>query len=733
MRKAVCVLRLAGLVFLLQARAVTVEEFRCPPRECRPWVYWWWQNGHVDEETIQADLADIKSLGFGGLLHYDSRGYWEDDDHLEMERPRNEFLDADWRTNLVFAVKLAKRLGLEFTMNLSSSAGWLEGPWKIGKGENPHVVDVTDRAQVEEYFRCFTSRLQEDLGEDLRQYISHFYACSYEGLLEKLPDSATDADFAARNLRYLNNFYRPMVECSHRMGIRWYSESGGPWRRDRAGFAFANQLDFLAVNDMPMGEFWLSDQPRSLYAPTFMYGGAVMAGRMKGTRRVAAEAFTHMTYHWSAYPDIFKRCADRAFADGVNHLVWHTYTASPKRYGQPGHEYFAGSHINRGVTWHDDFAPVVEYIARCQYLLQQGEPVVDYTIAAGPYPYLCKADLRDMPWDGGDDVHPPRGLTYKLAASENRDTQGEIDVKTKGLVLDYEGRFRFAHRRTAEGLDVYFLVGEGRERSVFRVRGKSATLWNPLDGTVAPALAQFTRDGRTAVDLSLPPNGSVFVVFSSNEQAASSSFRRTQTLTRPIAGPWRVEFRNKGLKVNEPKGIVLDVLADLTENDDTNIRHFAGTATYSTDFMTDRADGDAEISLGLVHAGTARVFVNGIDCGVSWCEPWTVRVPAGVLNAGRNKLSVEFTGTWRNRLIGDAALDPSDRTSRSNLRLRKGSRVQQDLVSGWGTRPTIYSGYCSNDPLQPSGLIGPVALSMTTTRSDGDEVSEPHQNKETVK
>ena len=47
--------------------------FQAPPKESRPWCYWWWVNGHVDKETIRKDLADMKKLGFGGFLLFDAR------------------------------------------------------------------------------------------------------------------------------------------------------------------------------------------------------------------------------------------------------------------------------------------------------------------------------------------------------------------------------------------------------------------------------------------------------------------------------------------------------------------------------------------------------------------------------------------------------------------------------------------------------------------------------------
>ena len=58
------------------------SAFATPPAESRPWCYWWWVNGHADRETITADLEAMKRLGFGGVLMFDSRGYWDDEEHV---------------------------------------------------------------------------------------------------------------------------------------------------------------------------------------------------------------------------------------------------------------------------------------------------------------------------------------------------------------------------------------------------------------------------------------------------------------------------------------------------------------------------------------------------------------------------------------------------------------------------------------------------------------------------
>ncbi|NQT13303.1 MAG: hypothetical protein HQ582_11175, partial [Planctomycetes bacterium] len=42
------------------------QTFVSPPQVCRPWVYWWWLNGNVTEQSITRDLEAMAAQGFGG-------------------------------------------------------------------------------------------------------------------------------------------------------------------------------------------------------------------------------------------------------------------------------------------------------------------------------------------------------------------------------------------------------------------------------------------------------------------------------------------------------------------------------------------------------------------------------------------------------------------------------------------------------------------------------------------
>ena len=135
----------------------------------------------------------------------------------------------------------------------------------------------------------------------------------------------------------------------------------------------------------------------------------------------------------------------------------------------------------------------------------------------------------------------------------------------------------------------------------------------------------------------------------------------------------------------------------------------ASTATsLKRNLLIDGQQRMTTLSLGKVPSGLASVKVNGVDCGIVWCTPWTAEVK-GALRAGANEIEIRYVNNWYNRLLGDCFLPPEKRVTKSVLRYwtepRKG-----DPARPWAILPTIYSGYSVSDPLQPSGLVGPVEL-----------------------
>ena len=99
--------------------------FHDPPPAARLRCYWWWLNGHTDEQTITRDLEAMKANGYGGAILTDAGGADQGDNAAAPAGPM--FGTPAWRRLFRHALAEASRLGLEISLNIQS--GWnLGGP-----------------------------------------------------------------------------------------------------------------------------------------------------------------------------------------------------------------------------------------------------------------------------------------------------------------------------------------------------------------------------------------------------------------------------------------------------------------------------------------------------------------------------------------------------------------------------------------------------------------------------
>ena len=146
-----------------------------------------------------------------------------------------------------------------------------------------------------------------------------------------------------------------------------------------------------------------------------------------------------------------------------------------------------------------------------------------------------------------------------------------------------------------------------------------------------------------------------------------------------------------------------------TDGQDGGNDYFRGTCCYAKTIRKEELPAGAKYFLEIHGANSsADVFVNGKDCGVVWCAPWEVDVSAA-LRKGENEIEIRYTNNWYNRLVGDCFLEPENRVTRSTLRYWKASR-KDAKDNDRSHRRTRYSGPSADDPLQPSGIIGPVVI-----------------------
>ena len=185
-----------------------------------------------------------------------------------------------------------------------------------------------------------------------------------------------------------------------------------------------------------------------------------------------------------------------------------------------------------------------------------------------------------------------------------------------------------------------------------------------------------------------------------------------------VTGPWQVRFP-AGL--GAPASTQFDQLLSWPAHADPGICYFSGTATYEKDFELPAelfgADRELYLDLGEV-AVIAGVKLNGRDLGTLWKPPFRVRVD-GTAKPGVNRLEVRVTNLWRNRMIGDAALPDDVAWNRERARGAYPAKWPDWLVQAT-TRPSGRISFCTrkdvyskDDPLLPSGLLGPVKVQTT--------------------
>jgi hypothetical protein len=121
------------------------------------------------------------------------------------------------------------------------------------------------------------------------------------------------------------------------------------------------------------------------------------------------------------------------------------------------------------------------------------------------------------------------------------------------------------------------------------------------------------------------------------------------------------------------------------------------------------------LDLGVVKH-IAHVWINNKDMGIVWTAPWNIEIPAGVLKNEGNRLVIEVTNVWANRLIGDEQ-EPADCNW---LPGQWGGNYLKEFPAWFiKNQPRPSSGrYCfttwnyfkKDSPLISSGLLGPVRL-----------------------
>jgi hypothetical protein len=603
------------------------------------------------------------------------------------------------------------------------------------------------------------------------------------------------------------NYHRVMADFAEEKGMTCSSEASG-----RQMFMY-DPIGYQRIAPVPKGEFWVG-KGRGQYVRVDNKA-ASSAAHLTGSKWVASESYTSRpaSCKWDQHPYSLKVEGDLAFCAGVNKFVFHTYAHQPYPGLKPGFTMARyGMHNHSGNTWWNG-RPVeawMEYITRCQYMLQEGRFHADILAFLGedvparlgwrdefepPIPPGYDFDgcdfqaLLDARVENGE-ILLPGGMRYRVIllpdktrmrpavarriaklvrqgvtvisparpnASPGFDKSGEDDRVIRSIVEEFwaddepgnlkgkvipsgedlgkllpdlgirpdfeytaegDADIRYIHRLTGDA-DYYFLSNqEDREvalEAVFRQpAGKEFSLWDPSTGKITRGTYVLSHDGYAVANLRLDPGGSVFAVFSDQDLDPEPALKIIEETE--FRGTWELRFpAGSGVPAEV---MPLDELIDWTRHGEFGVRHFSGTATYTSTLMI--AEGSLEegerlmLDLGEVRE-MAQVLINGIDAAMLWKPPFRADITR-LLVPGENMIEVRVTNLWVNRLIGDEHFpDEIDWYDSSGDMLPAswpdwltagGERPESPRIT-WTTRGKIWS---AGDPLIPSGLLGPVKL-----------------------
>jgi hypothetical protein len=171
---------------------------------------------------------------------------------------------------------------------------------------------------------------------------------------------------------FAENYYGHFKELCREHGLKASIEPyTGPFESLQSG----------GPADIVMGEFWIGQRPHSSVKL------ASTVGHIYGLPIIGAESFTASPGahgRWLDDPYSIKALGDLVFCQGINRYIFHRFAMQPWTNRWPGMTMGQwGTHFDRTSTWWEQGSEWLRYVARSQFLLQQGHFVADAAYFCG--------------------------------------------------------------------------------------------------------------------------------------------------------------------------------------------------------------------------------------------------------------------------------------------------------------------------------------------------------------
>jgi len=436
---------LLGLVSLAGDLKALRQGLEVPPADSRPMMRWWWFGPSATPAELERELKAMKAGGLGGVeiqpvypLALDGT----------LEGVRNySYLSPEYLSNLQFAAKKAKELGLRVDLTLGS--GWpyggphisrdlaaaklrvekLSAPGKLAEGETVlaefpnqdlRFVKTVTRQMVKRaavgaegpvlnhYKKSALDRHLEVVAEPQMKALAGLtpYAV-FNDSLEVYGGDWTDellAEFQKRRGYDLKPLLPALTGA--------YDAEKGSIRNDWAltltelveenflqpmqkwaaahGTKFRSQTYGIPPVTISSQRYVdLADGEKPHWKQLTPTRWASSGNHLLGRTITATETWTWLhSPSFAATPLDVKAEADRHYLQGVNELIGHGWPYSPASAPKPGWAFYAAANFNDNNPWYPVMGDLTAYLARMNWLMRQGKPVTDVAL------YLPVGDIR---------------------------------------------------------------------------------------------------------------------------------------------------------------------------------------------------------------------------------------------------------------------------------------------------------------------------------------------------
>ncbi len=187
-------------------------------------------------------------------------------------------------------------------------------------------------------------------------------------------------------------------EASNAHNLQTWLENYGHWGFPSEFMMYGGQSNLIG------GEFWNEGTLGNIECKA-----SSSTSHTYGKGRTSAEAFTASGKAYLRHPAMLKKRGDWSFTEGINHFVLHVNIHQPDDNRMPGMNAWFSTEFNRHNTWFGQADNYIDYLRRCQHLLQQGQYAAD----------VCYFIGENAPiMTGGRIPEIPRGYSYDYINGE---------------------------------------------------------------------------------------------------------------------------------------------------------------------------------------------------------------------------------------------------------------------------------------------------------------------------